>query len=118
MRAIFISVLAVLFWASVCFGASIPLKATWTPNTDTVTIGYKLYRTDGARQLIGTIVGKTPVQPYLFTITVPDGSVGTAVFVMTAYSSTRESTDSVQATYPFDLSPTPAVPVGLGIVNQ
>jgi hypothetical protein len=94
--------------------ASIALKAIWTANADTVTTGYKLYRTDGTRILIGAIPGKTTVQ-YLFTITVPDNSIGTATFVMTATSATKESGDSNTASYPFDLTPMPAVPAGLGI---
>lgn len=103
---------------SISFAASIPLRANWTANTDTVTIGYKLYRTDGTRvQVGGNIVGKATTQ-YLFTITVPDGSTGTATFVMTAYSATKESADSVTVSYPFDLSPSPAVPVGFGIQAQ
>jgi hypothetical protein len=36
-------------------------------------------------------------------------------FVMTATSATKESADSLPATYFFDLTPIPAVPGGFGI---
>ena len=98
--------------ATLAFGASIPLKFAWDPNTDAITIGYRLYRTDGTRLLLGTIPGKNPTFPYAVTITVPDGSTGTATFVATAYSATQESADSNTVAYPFDLTPSPAVPGG------
>jgi hypothetical protein len=115
MKRICLMVMAMVLISTLVFGASIPLKATWTPNTDSVTIGYKLYRTDGSRQLVGTIVGKTPAMPYLFSVTIPDGSTGTMTFVLTAYSTTKESGDSTPASLPFDLSPVPAVPMGFGV---
>lgn len=116
MKRIILLVLVMVFMASLAYGASIPLKATWTPNTDT-TIGYKLYRTDGTRVLVGTIPGITTAQ-YLFSIMVPDNSAGTAIFIITAYSATKESADSVATNYPFDLTPIPTVPAGLGISKQ
>jgi hypothetical protein len=117
MKKICLMVMAMVFMASVSWGANLALKATWTSNTDTVTTGYKIYRTDGTRVLVGTIPGKTTSQ-YLFSITVPDGSSGTLTFVMTATSATKESADSLTASYPFDLSPIPAVPSGFGITAQ
>lgn len=118
MKQIGLLAMALVFISTFSFGATIALKATWNPNTDSVTIGYKLYRTDGTRVLIGTIPGKTPTQPYLFNITVPDNSTGTATFVMTAYSATKESADSGVANYPFDLTPPPAIPSSFTIAPQ
>jgi hypothetical protein len=117
MKKLLIVLAMVVLIPSFVFAASIPLRAVWTANTDTVTIGYKLYRTDGTRALLGTIPGKATIQ-YNFNITVPDNSTGTATFVLTAYSATRESGDSVQVSYPFDLSPLPVVPGGFGIMAQ
>ena len=94
--------------STLVFGASIPLNAIWDPNIDDVTIGYKLYRTDGTRLLIGDIPGENPTFPYSFTVTVPDGSTGTVTFIVVAYSTTQVSEDSNVASYPFDLSPRPA----------
>jgi hypothetical protein len=109
-------VLAMVMMASLVFGASIPLKATWTPNTETDMASYKLYRTDGTRTIIGTI-SHPPTFPYLFTITVPDGSQGTITFVVTAIdTSANESGDSNVASFPFDLK-APLVPKGLSITK-
>ncbi len=113
MKRIILMAVSFLLLSTLVFGASIPLKFAWDPNTDSVTIGYKLYRTDGTRVLLGTIPGKNPIFPYAVTITVPDGSTGTATFVATAFSATQESADSNMVAYPFDLSPAPAVPQGL-----
>jgi hypothetical protein len=110
-------ILGLVLISTLAFGENLALKATWTPNTDEATIGYKLYRTDGTRTLIGTIPGKTIAQ-YPFNISVPDGSIGALSFVLTGYSETKESGDSNTASYPFDLSPIPAVPGGLGIEKQ
>jgi hypothetical protein len=117
MKKIVLMAMAMVMLTSFVYAENLSLRATWTPNTDAVTTGYKLYRTDGARILIGTIPGKT-MALYPFTVTVPDGSIGTLTFVMTAYSATKESADSLVASYPFDLSPTPTVPAGLGISRQ
>ena len=118
MKRICLMTLAMVLISSLVFGASLPLRAIWVPNTDSVTIGYKLYRTDGTRvQVGGNIAGKTTSQ-YLFTITVPDNSTGTLTFVLTAYSATKESGDSVTVSYPFDLSPSPVVPTGFGVSAQ
>lgn len=110
-------IMAVVLMSTSVFAANLALKATWTPNTDAYTTGYKLYRTDGSRVLIGTISGKTTAQ-FLFNITVPDGSVGTLTFVMTAISATKESVDSAVASYPFDLTPALTPPVGVGVSQQ
>ena len=118
MKIVLVVLAAMVFMvSSICVAENIALKAIWTPNADTVTTGYKLYRTDGSRVLVGTIPGKTTSQ-YLFTITVPDGTSGSLSFVITAYSATKESADSVVASYPFDLTPIPIVPAGLGISKQ
>ena len=107
MKEIILIVLAMVFlMVSVSFAEVLPLKANWTPNTDTITIGYKLYRTDGTRTLVGTIPGK-PTSTHNFNITVPDGSIAVLKFVMTAYSETKESVDSATATYNHDGTPVP-----------
>jgi hypothetical protein len=104
-KRIILSAMALVLLATLVFGASIPLKATWTPNTDTVTAGYRIYRTDGTRTLIGDIPGKAS-SSYLFSITVPDSTTGTATFVIVAYSVNKTSAEAV-ASYPFDLAPAP-----------
>jgi hypothetical protein len=110
-------ILAILaIFTTPAFAADLLLKATWTPNTDSAT-GYKLYRVDGTRTLIGTIPGRATAL-YNFTLTVPDGSTGTARFVMTATTATKESVDSAVALFPFDLTPVPAAPGNLGVTVQ
>ncbi len=117
LTIVFVLTLALIFTVGVVCADTIALKATWTPNTDTVTTGYKIYRTDGTRILLGTIPGKT-TSSYLFNITVPAGAVGTATFIMTSTSATKEGADSPQASYPFDLSPDPMTVVGFGVTKQ
>jgi hypothetical protein len=116
MKKILLMVLAMVFITSLSYGANLALKATWTANTDAAT-GYKLYRTDGTRILIGTIPGRATTQ-YLFNVAVPDGSTGTLTFVMTATSATKESPDSAVASYFFDLTPALTAPVGVGVSPQ
>jgi len=63
MKIVLVVLAAMVFMASsICVAENIALKANWTPNADTVTTGYKLYRTDGSRVLVGTIPGKTTSQ--------------------------------------------------------
>lgn len=114
MRKLALALILVLAVAVPSFGADLALRATWTANTDTVTTGYKLFRTDGTRVLLATIPGRTTAS-YDFVVTVPDNSTSTLTFVMRAYSATKESADSLPASYFFDLTPIPAVPGGLGI---
>lgn len=116
MKRIILISLSLILLSSMVFGASIPLKATWTANTETDMGGYNLYRTDGARvKLNSTLITHPPVLPYLFTITVPDNSQGTATFVLTAVDTAgNESPDSGTANYPFDLK-APAAPTGFGV---
>jgi hypothetical protein len=118
MKKILLMVLAMVFITSLSYGANLALKATWTANTDAYTVGYKIYRTDGARTLIGTIPGK-PTAIYNFNVTVPDNSSGTLKFKLTAYNSSNvEGADSNEALYPFDLIPVPPAPAGLGVNQQ
>jgi hypothetical protein len=110
-------VIALFFMGTSVWADTIALKAAWVANTDTATTGYKIYRTDGSRSLIGTIPGKT-TSSYLFNITVPAGAIGTATFVLTATSATKESGDTAPASYPFDLTPVPPIPGGFGVTVQ
>jgi hypothetical protein len=93
-------------------GATLSLEGTWTPPTTnangtplTDLASYNLYETDTIRTLIGNIPA-TATQPYLFSVTVPDGSQGTLTFVITAVDrSGNESADSAPASYQYNLSP-------------
>ena len=120
MKKIVIVVLAMVmvFMASLSFGATLNLKATWTANIETDMASYKLYRTDGTRTLIGTIPHPTVL--YNFSVTVPDQSSGTLKFVLTAVdTNNNESLDSTEATYPFNLDTTPpAAPKNLSTQKQ
>jgi hypothetical protein len=69
------------------------LKATWTMSTEPDVKEYRLYRTDGARTLIGTI--PQPNTSYSFTLNFPGSFTGTLTFVLTAVdTSNNESLDS------------------------
>ena len=114
MKRIILITLAILLASTLVFGASLNLKATWDLNTEPDMASYKLYRTDGTRLLIGTIPSP-PTLPYLFTITIPDNSEGTATFGLTAVdTSGNESEDSNTATYPFDQK-APRAPAGFNV---
>jgi hypothetical protein len=66
---------------------------------------YRLYRTDITRTQIGTAPHPNTSLP--FTVTVPDGSAGTLLFVLRAVdTSNNESLDSNPASYNYDLRPT------------
>jgi len=111
-----ILIMAIVLMASSTFGASISLKAIWTPNTEADMAGYNLYRTDGTRlKLNPALIPHPPVLPYNFIVSVPDNSSGTMTFVLTAVDSIgNESPDSNTASRPYDLVP-PAKPVGLTV---
>jgi len=84
-------------------GATLNLTAKWTANTDAVTKYYRLYRTDVTRTLIGTV--SHPNTSLSFPISIPDGSSGTLLFVLTAADiNNNESADSNSASYSYDLS--------------
>ena len=73
--------------------ANFNLKATWPTNTEPDMKEYRLYRTDGARTLIGTI--PHPNTSYSFTLNIPGLFTGTLTFVLTAVdTSDNESLDS------------------------
>lgn len=109
-------VLAILLTPVLSFGAILNLKATWTPNTETDLAGYNLYRTDGTRLKINpALIPASIVQPYLFSVTVPDNSSGTMTFVLTAVdTSGNESSDSIPANRVYDLVP-PTRPIGFTV---
>jgi hypothetical protein len=117
-------VLAVfLIFAGSASGATLSLKATWTPNTESDMAGYNLYRTDGTRTkinatLIPFLTGTTSTAQYSFTVTVSSGAAGTMTFVMTAVdTSNNESLDSNTASYSYDLA-APAAPGTVSIIKQ
>lgn len=115
MKRIILVVLAILLMATVVFGASLNLKATWAPNTEPDMKEYRLYRTDGIRTLIGTILH--PTATYDFSVTVPDGSAGTLTFVLVAVDTNNNvSGDSNAAPFAYNLDVTPPVsPAGFSI---
>jgi hypothetical protein len=117
MKRIILLTLCLVFLASLTFGATINLKATWTPNSETDMASYRLYRTDTpTRTLVGTIT-HPPALPYAFIISVADGSTGTLKFVLTAVDTGgNESGDSTVVQNPFDLL-APSVPAGLSIIR-
>jgi hypothetical protein len=117
MRKALLALAMVFILSSFSYAADLSLRATWTANVDSVTVGYKIYRTDATRTLVATVPGKA-VATYTFPVTVPDASSGTLRFVMTAYSATKESADSNTVSVPFDLTPVPAVPASFGVVIQ
>jgi hypothetical protein len=88
------------------FGATLNLTATWIANSEGDMKEYRLYRTDVSRTLIGTTPHPgTTYGP--FPITVPDGSTGTLIFVLTAVdTSNLESVDSSPSSYTYDLRTT------------
>ena len=110
-------VLAVLLiFGGSAFGATLTLKATWTPNNEADMAGYNFYRTDGARtKLNSSLIPHPPSLPYLFSITVSDNSTGTATFILTAVdASGNESLDSNSATFSYDFV-APAAPKALSV---
>ncbi len=114
MKRIILISLSLVFLSTLVFGASIPLKAIWTPNTEADMKEYRLYRLDPTRVLIGTI-SHPPVLPYEFVTTGPDGEEVLMTFVLTAVDQAgNESGDSNVATYPFDQK-APSPPVGVNI---
>jgi hypothetical protein len=75
MKKIGLGLVIVMFFCGSAFGASLSLRANWTPNTETDMAGYNLYRTDGTRlKLNPALIPHPPVLPYNFNITVPDNS--------------------------------------------
>jgi len=116
-------VLAVfLIFGGSASGATLSIKAVWTPNTEPDMAGYNLYRTDGTRTkinatLIPFLTGSTPTAQYSFTVTV-SGGTGAMTFVLTAVdTANNESLDSNTASYSYDLAP-PAAPGMLSIIKQ
>ncbi len=107
MKWMTLVLVAVMFFcASSAFGANLSLKATWTANTESDMKEYRLYRTDVTRTLVGTI--PHPATLYNFSVTVPDQSVGTLTFVLTAVdTNSNESLDSTPASYSYNLDATP-----------
>lgn len=118
MKRIILIIISILLMSSVVFGASLNLRATWTPNTEPDMALYRLYRTDGTRTLLGTITH--PTVTHDFSVTVADGSQGTLTFVLTAVdTNSNESLDSVTAPFAYNLDVTPpASPGGVNIQKQ
>lgn len=103
-----ISVITFQFFSQSIFGATFNLTASWTPNTEPDIAGYKLFRTDGTRTQINQTLIPPPNSSFgPFSITVPDGSYGTLIFVMRSVDiNNLESPDSDPAYFSYDLRPT------------
>ena len=103
MKRIGISLIVMTVFCGSAFGATLNLTAKWTANTEPDMMEYRLYRTDVSRTLIGTTPHPdTSFGP--FPVTVPDGSSGTLIFVVTAVdTSNLESADSNPSSYTYDL---------------
>ncbi len=119
-----VGMLTIFLFSGICESATLALKSTWNRNTETDLAGYNVYRTDGARIKINTIliaptVG-TVANPFLWSLTVPDGSSGTIRGVCTAVDTAgNESTDSNEGVYTYNLDTIPPVPpTGFGITKQ
>jgi hypothetical protein len=118
MKWIALVLILVVVFCEAAWGATLNLKATWTPNTESDMAGYNLYRTDGTRTKINsTLIPHPPSLPYAFTVTVPDNSTGTLTFVLTAVdTSNNESADSAPASYSYDFV-APAAPKNLTVTK-
>jgi len=103
MKRVAISLIIIMVFFGSAFGANLNLNATWTLNTEPDMKEYRLYRTDGTRTLLGISPHPNKFPP--FTVTVPDGSSGTLLFVVTAVdTSGNESADSSPASCSYDLN--------------
>ncbi len=108
----FLLMMLISYWAQ---AADIPLKATWTPNVEPDVKEYELFRLDVMPILSIGKIPHPPVLPYLFTITVPDGTEGTARFYLKAIDTAgNQSEPSSEAGYFFDYK-SPAAPKNLGV---
>jgi hypothetical protein len=122
-RIVFI-ILSLVLLAGFAFGASLPLQGNWTPPTTDLNgsplvgpVTFNLYETDSGRIQINSSPILTP--PFNFSIIKPDGTSGTATFVITAINPGGESADSNVASYPFALVPAaPAAPAGFSVITQ
>ncbi|MEO0228294.1 MAG: hypothetical protein ABIL70_09630 [candidate division WOR-3 bacterium] len=118
MKKGIIILLISFFIHGLSFAATLNLRATWTANTESDMKEYRLYRTDGTRILIGTI--PHPNTSYDFSITVPDQSAGTLIFVITAVdTNNNESADSSPASYSYNLDTIPpSAPKNLSVQKK
>ncbi len=118
MKKIFLAVPILVLMATLAFSATLNIRATWTPNTEGDMAGYNLYRTDGSRVKINSVlIPHPPTLPYAFSVTVPDASSGTLTFVLTAVdTSGNESADSNTASYSYDFV-APGAPKALRVTQ-
>jgi hypothetical protein len=118
MKRIILIVLALILTSTLVFGASLNLRATWNLSPEPDMALYRLYRTDGARSLLGTITH--PTATYDFSVTVADGSQGTLTFVLTAIdTNNNESLDSVPVPFAYNLDVIPPLrPGGVNIQER
>ena len=135
-RLVVFCLITVLMWVSLAFADDIPLKFTWhAPTTSqgggalTDLRGFDIFRTDGTRTKIN--VSEIPLSActpaanggacqYLWTLTVPINSAGSATFVLQSVdNNSNHAADSNLATYSWNVDTIPPAIIGdFGVVKQ
>jgi len=111
IKRILLAIAAMAAMAPLVFGASFEVQLAWDANTERDMKEYRIYRTDGSRELQVTVAH--PVTTVGVPIFVADGSEGVVKFRATAVDlAGNESGDSNEVSRPFDYR-APAAPVNL-----
>lgn len=122
MKRIILAVILLVLVAIPAFGATLPLKGTWTaPTTSadgtalTDLAGYNLYVTSGTRAKLNTTLISATTYNFNFNAS----TYGTYTFVVTAVdTSGNESVDSDMASYVYADTIAPSKPGSLIIIHQ